>query len=53
MLLDGYLRCIQGEATPLCSKCKTQMAFFAQIDSEDETSIMWGDGGLVYFFCCQ
>ncbi|MDE2422162.1 MAG: DUF1963 domain-containing protein [Gammaproteobacteria bacterium] len=51
-LLGGYPRYVQGEASHKCSECKSEMEFFAQIDSEDEANIMWGDVGLVYFFRC-
>jgi len=51
-LIGGYPRFVQGEASPTCPKCDTDMIFYAQIDSEDEPSIMWGDIGLVYLFHC-
>ncbi|SEQ73289.1 Uncharacterized protein YwqG [Amphritea atlantica] len=51
-LLGGYPRFVQGEAGPVCPECNSQMIFYAQIDSENEANIMWGDVGLVYFFRC-
>ncbi len=51
-LLGGYPRFVQGEARPSCPKCGADMVFYAQVDSEDEANIMWGDVGLVYFFRC-
>lgn len=51
-LLGGYPRFVQGESSPTCPECKTEMEFYAQIDSEDEANMMWGDAGLVYFFRC-
>ncbi len=52
-LLGGYPRFVQGEAGPCCPVCNTEMKFYAQVDSEDEANIMWGDVGLVYFFRCS
>ncbi|MFC3151472.1 DUF1963 domain-containing protein [Litoribrevibacter euphylliae] len=51
-LLGGYPRFVQGEAEFVCPKCSAEMVFYAQVDSEDEANIMWGDVGLVYFFRC-
>lgn len=51
-LLGGYPRFVQGEAIHNCPQCNTEMEFYAQLDSEDEANIMWGDVGLVYFFRC-
>jgi uncharacterized protein YwqG len=51
-LLGGYPRFVQGEATPACSECNSEMVFYAQVDSEDEANIMWGDSGLVYLLRC-
>lgn len=51
-LLGGYPRFVQGEASPACPLCNEEMKFYAQVDSEDEANIMWGDVGLVYFFRC-
>ena len=51
-LLGGYPRYVQSETGGLCNVCKKEMEFFAQLDSEDEPGIMWGDIGLVYLFRC-
>lgn len=51
-LLGGYPRFVQSEAGPACPECNSEMIFYAQVDSEDEANIMWGDVGLVYFFRC-
>ena len=51
-LLGGYPRFVQGEVEPTCPKCNNEMEFYAQVDSEEEANIMWGDVGLVYFFRC-
>lgn len=51
-ILGGYPRFVQGEALPTCPECNCDMVFYAQIDSEDEANIMWGDLGLIYFFRC-
>lgn len=51
-LLGGYPRFVQGAAGFKCPQCNTEMVFYAQIDSEDEASVMWGDVGVVYFFRC-
>ncbi|PHS02986.1 MAG: hypothetical protein COA78_19665 [Blastopirellula sp.] len=52
-LLGGYPRHVQSEISCQCTKCNSEMEFFAQIDSEEEAGIMWGDVGLVYFFRCS
>jgi uncharacterized protein YwqG len=51
-LLGGYPRFIQGSIEATCPTCNAPMQFYAQIDSEDEANLMWGDVGLVYFFRC-
>lgn len=51
-ILGGYPRFVQSEARYKCSKCGSDMVFYAQIDTEGEANIMWGDVGLVYFFRC-
>ncbi len=52
-LIGGYPYHIQGLMSPCCAICHQNMAFLAQIDSEDEANIMWGDTGLVYLFRCN
>jgi uncharacterized protein YwqG len=51
-VVGGYPRWVQCEATPVCDVCERGMRFLAQIDTEDEASIMWGDVGCVYIFYC-
>ncbi|MBC7910858.1 MAG: DUF1963 domain-containing protein [Pyrinomonadaceae bacterium] len=51
-VIGGYPRWVQGEATPDCKVCKSGMSLLAQIDTEDEAGIMWGDVGCVYLFYC-
>ena len=51
-LLGGYPRFVQSQVEPKCSKCNSDLEFYAQIDSEDDADVMWGDVGLVYFFQC-
>ncbi len=51
-LIGGYPRWVQGAVSPKCKHCKQEMDFFAQIDSENEAGLMWGDAGLVYLFQC-
>jgi len=51
-ILGGYPRYIQGSIEATCPDCHSPMTFYAQIDSEDEANLMWGDVGLVYFFRC-
>lgn len=49
-LIGGYPKLIQGEIGSACPLCSRDMAFLAQIDSEDEANLMWGDVGSVYLF---
>jgi uncharacterized protein YwqG len=51
-LIGGYPKWIQGETLKTCPLCHAEMEFFAQLDSENEADIMWGDSGLVYLFRC-
>lgn len=51
-MVGGYPRWIQGEATPDCEVCGSGMLTLAQIDTEDEADITWGDVGCVYIFYC-
>jgi uncharacterized protein YwqG len=51
-VVGGYPRWVQGEATPDCESCKGEMRLLAQIDTEDEADIIWGDVGCVYIFYC-
>ena len=52
-MIGGYPRWVQSESTPKCFQCNQLMEQFAQIDSEDEAGLMWGDVGCVYLFCCR
>ena len=52
-LIGGYPKWIQGETTKSCKLCHSEMEFFAQIDSEEEADLMWGDCGVVYLFRCS
>lgn len=51
-LIGGYPRFVQGAVQPNCPKCQQSMVFYAQIDSEEQANIMWGDLGLIYLFQC-
>jgi uncharacterized protein YwqG len=51
-LLGGYPEWVQGKTSKLCPVCGDEMEFFAQIDSEDDADLMWGDCGAVYLFRC-
>lgn len=51
-VIDGYPRWVQGDCTPVCNVCGSGMSLLAQIDSEDQADIMWGDAGCVYLFHC-
>lgn len=51
-IVGGYPHWVQGEATPDCDVCKSGMRLLAQIDTEDEADITWGDVGCVYIFYC-
>ena len=50
--LGGQPEWIQGDDTPNCSQCYTQMTFYGQLDCiGDEVSL--GDCGMIYVFYCQ
>lgn len=51
-LVGGYAHWIQGEQTPVCDYCRSRMNLLAQIDSEAEADLMWGDSGCLYLFYC-
>ena len=36
----------------LCDHCRSRMNLLAQIDSETEADVMWGDSGCLYLFYC-
>ena len=50
--VGGYARWIQGEETRSCDQCQNPMNLLAQIDSEGEPDLMWGDSGCLYLFYC-
>jgi uncharacterized protein YwqG len=50
--VGGYPRFVQGADFPEC-ECGQRMSLLAQIDSEDEAVVMWGDSGCVYLFTCD
>ena len=51
-LFGGYPRYVQSETGGFCNICGKELIFFAQIDSEDDAGIMWGDVGLIYLYRC-
>jgi uncharacterized protein YwqG len=51
-LIGGYPRFVQGAVLPHCPQCQQDMEFFAQIDSEEQADMMWGDLGVIYLFRC-
>lgn len=50
--IGGYPQWIQGTDFPSCPNCSKRTRLLAQIDSEEEAGIMWGDSGMVYLFEC-
>lgn len=51
--VGGYPDWIQGNDTPVCPRCMKGMELLAQIGSDDEAGLMWGDAGDVYLFLCR
>jgi uncharacterized protein YwqG len=51
-LIGGYPRWVQDALVTTCEACGSELAFLAQIDSEEAAGLMWGDAGLVYLFQC-
>ena len=49
--IGGYPYWIQVEPTLRC-RCGVAMRFLAQIESEIEANLLWGDNGLLYLFHC-
>ena len=43
---------IQGEEGPRCSTCAEEMTFLAQVDSDYDLDIMFGDMGTLFAFVC-
>jgi uncharacterized protein YwqG len=50
--IGGYPRFVQGADFPEC-ECGQRLSLLAQIDSEDEAGLMWGDSGCIYLFACE
>jgi hypothetical protein len=44
---------IQAEYVPVCPECGIDMAFVAQIDTDDDLNIQFSDNGILYAFICQ
>ena len=51
-LVGGYPHWIQGADVPVCDHCHDRMSLLAQLDTEGEPDVMWGDSGCVYLFYC-
>jgi uncharacterized protein YwqG len=51
-LVGGYAHWIQSDGTPVCDHCQSRMNLLAQLDSEREPDLMWGDSGCLYLFYC-
>jgi len=51
-LVGGYAHWVQSANTPVCDHCQSRMNLLAQIDSEIEAGLMWGDSGCLYLFYC-
>jgi hypothetical protein len=49
--LGGKPDFIQGELKPDCPFCRTQMTFYAQLDSINDDIII-ADCGMIYVFVC-
>jgi len=49
--IGGYPHWVQVEPTVRC-RCGMAMRFFAQIESEVEANLLWGDNGVLYLFLC-
>jgi uncharacterized protein YwqG len=51
--IGGYPHWVQGADIPECKACSKSMRLLAQIDSEEDAGLMWGDSGSVYLFECS
>ncbi len=49
--LGGEPRFLQGVEHPLCSECKEEMSFYAQLDSINDDFNL-ADCGMLYVFVC-
>jgi hypothetical protein len=50
--LGGYPFWVQSPELPSCPRCKKQMRYVFQIDSEDQIPYMWGDSGVGHISQC-
>ena len=50
--VGGYPFYIQGSVWARCRECGSRMRLLAQIQSEEDAGLMWGDCGSVYLFEC-
>lgn len=50
--IGGYARWIQGSNEYKCSECGLAMQLLAQIESEMDADLMWGDTGNIFLFEC-
>ena len=51
--LGGWPAWVQGVEYPTCPKCKQEMEYFFQIDSEDNVPFMFGDVGCGHISFCR
>jgi uncharacterized protein YwqG len=51
--VGGYACWVQSEEIFDCGICGRRLELLAQIDSESEAGLGWGDAGLVYLFFCR
>jgi len=49
--MGGYPSWIEAEPTMRC-QCGAGMRFLAQIDSEEQANLLWGNNGVLYLFHC-
>jgi uncharacterized protein YwqG len=50
--LFGWPDFVQGVEYEYCTKCRNEMMFLLQLDSECNVPIMWGDTGTAMVFYC-
>jgi uncharacterized protein YwqG len=50
--VGGYAVWVQSAETLTCPACRKAMVLLAQVDSEEEAGLMWGDAGSVYLLVC-
>ncbi len=51
--IGGYPFWVQNADVFNCDICENRMKLLAQIDSEEEANLNWGDSGLIYLFFCE